>query len=192
MTVTTDRMKQKLAAFEAEEHASTSPTNAFETAFRENWNRICAVLYRMVGDTDEAEDLALETFWRLYQRSDRPGQEDNLSGWLYRVAVNLGYNALRSRKRRQSYEEKAGILDYERAAAPNPATESEQAEERKRVRQALSQLKPRSAQMLVLRYSGLSYAEIASALEIAPGSVGTLLVRAEQEFEKCYKKLEGR
>jgi DNA-directed RNA polymerase specialized sigma24 family protein len=41
---------------------------SFEAAFQEHWPRVCAVLYRLVGDRDETEDLALEAFWRLYRR----------------------------------------------------------------------------------------------------------------------------
>jgi len=57
------------------------------------------------------------------------------------------------------------------------------------VQNILRSIKPRSAQILFLRHSGLTYAEIAAALSIAPGSVGTLLVRAEKEFERAYEKL---
>ena len=52
-------------------------------------------------------------------------------------------------------------------------------------------LKPRAAQLLVLRHSGLSYAEIAQALNVARSSVGTLLARAEKEFERRYRALEA-
>jgi DNA-directed RNA polymerase specialized sigma24 family protein len=52
-------------------------------------------------------------------------------------------------------------------------------------------MKPRSAKTLVLRYSGLSYAEIANAIGVSPNSVGTLLARAEREFEQQYRALEG-
>jgi RNA polymerase sigma-70 factor (ECF subfamily) len=59
------------------------------------------------------------------------------------------------------------------------------------VRAALAQLKTIQAQLLVLRYSGLSYKELAEALQLKPSSIGTLLARAETEFEKCYRKLYG-
>jgi RNA polymerase sigma-70 factor (ECF subfamily) len=52
-------------------------------------------------------------------------------------------------------------------------------------------MKPRAAQLLILRHSGLSYADIAAALGVAPGSVGTLLARAEKEFERRYRAVEG-
>ena len=75
-----------------------SATYDFETVFVEQWTRIYHVIFRLVGDKAEAEDLALETFWKLYR--DPPSKGENLNGWLYRVAVNQGFNALRARKRR--------------------------------------------------------------------------------------------
>ncbi|MGE5222604.1 MAG: sigma-70 family RNA polymerase sigma factor [Omnitrophica WOR_2 bacterium] len=195
MAITVDRMKQKLAHarrnIEYGEASQTGQTSAFEALFRENWNRVCNILFRLVGDRDEAEDLALEVFWRLYRRPADRGQDPNLHGWLYRVATNLGYNALRSRKRRQQYEEEAGRLDLEHGDSAVPDAAIDQVDERQTVRRALAQMKPRSAQLLVLRSSGLSYAEIAQSLGVSPTSVGTLLVRAEQEFEKQYQAVKG-
>lgn len=161
-----------------------------EAAFRQYWGKVYGVLYRLVGDGDEAEDLALETFWRLYSRS--PGLDENkLGGWLYRVATNLGFNALRSHRRRQQYEGQAGASALDQANPIDPAQALEQAQERQRVRMALSRMRSRSARLLVLRYSDLSYAEIAEVMGLAPGSVGTLLARAEAEFERHYRRLEG-
>ena len=72
----------------------------------------------------------------------------------------------------------------------DPAQQVEKTQDRQQVRMALARMKPRSARLLLLRHSGLSYAEIAAALEIAPGSVGTLLARAEDEFEREYRRQE--
>jgi len=166
----------------------------FEAAFEEHWPRVCTVIYRIIGDMDEAEDIALEVFWRLHRKMEglpNPGDTLKLRGWLYRVATNLGLNALRGRKRRQRYETEAGKGFLEAATARNPTTEVEGAEARIRVRQALSQMKAPSARLLTLRYSGLSYAEVATALGISPKSVGTLLARAEREFERRYRPEGG-
>jgi RNA polymerase sigma-70 factor (ECF subfamily) len=105
------------------------------------------------------------------------------------VATNLGLNALRARRRRRLYEEQAGSLALQEVGSDDPADALERKQERQRVRRVLAQMKPRSAQLLVLRHSGLRYAEIAAALEIAPASVGALLARAEAEFEKRYQQL---
>lgn len=168
---------------------SEQETFDFDGFFQSHWERVCRMLFNVVGDWDEAQDLALEAFLRLYRRP--PGDSFNLSGWVYRVAVNLGFNALRDRKRRLQYEAEAGELTLSGDVNSDPAQAAELRNERRQVRGVLSAMKPRSAQLLILRHSGLSYAELAEALSIAPASVGTLLARAEAEFEKLYQQ-EGR
>ena len=160
---------------------------AFEDLFLQHWEKVYGVLFRLTGDRAEAEDLALETFLRLWQRP--PAQEQTLAGWLYRVATNLGYNALRSAGRRSRHELDAGMEALATdTVSPNPAKEAERSEDRQRVQQILQQMQARQAQLLILRHSGLSYQEIADALNVAPASVGTLLVRAEKEFIRLYEK----
>jgi RNA polymerase sigma-70 factor (ECF subfamily) len=161
----------------------------FESAFLEHWPRIFNVIFRLLGDRDEAEDLALETFWRLYQKP--PRSSENLAGWLYRVAVNLGFNALRAQRRRTRYEEDAGMLNLETNSSVYPEDEVDRGEQRREVRGILAKMKPRSAKILTLRYSGLSYAEVAAAIKVKPSSVGKLLARAEDEFEKIYRRSQG-
>jgi RNA polymerase sigma-70 factor (ECF subfamily) len=173
MTVTSNQVDLK------SQQATVESAN-FEEVFVEQWPRVYGVLFRIVSDKAEAEDLALEAFWQLYKKP--PAKADNLNGWLYRVAVNLGFNALRAKKRRAHYEERAGSLANEYNPSTAPEDELERAERR---------MKPRSAQLLVLRHSGLSYAEIAAAMKMKPNSVGKLLSRAEDEFEKKYRQLLG-
>lgn len=169
---------------------SSSQSPKFEDAFNEHWDRVYEVLFRIVGERAEAEDLSLETFLRLYNRPPKFESWEKLAGWLYRVATNLGFNALRSRKRRSRYEEEAGHLVMDVHAAPDPAKEAERLEEIQRVRQILSLMKPRDAKLLILRNSGFSYTELAVTLDVAPGSIGTLLVRAEADFEKRYRRID--
>lgn len=169
--------------------AALSAEFDFETVFVEQWPRIYHVIFRLVGDKSEAEDLTLETFWKLYQ--DPPSKGENLKGWLYRVAVNQGFNALRARKRRSRYEVEAGAQTLGDYPFPQPESEALRAEQRREVQAALARMKPRSAKLLVLRQTGLSYKELASVIKVKPSSVGTLLARAEDEFEKIYRQLQG-
>lgn len=162
-----------------------SMPDEFETLFQEHWERLCRILYRLSGDWDEAQDLALEAFVRLYQQPAPPAA--NPGGWLYRVATNLGLNALRARRRREQYETQAGVEALQAEAPQDPALAAESRLERRQVRAALEHMKPREAQILLLRYSGLSYVELAAALDVSPSSVGSLLARAEQSFEKLYE-----
>lgn len=166
-----------------------SGSTEFESLFAEHWPRVYGLLRRLVGDPAEAEDLALEAFLRLYK--NQPSQWDgfNPGGWLYRVATNLGLHSIRGWKRREHYEMTAGRFALEDADEGSPAEILTRKEERRMVRQALSQMNERQSQLLILRYSGLSYKEIAEVLDLAPASIGPLLVRAEREFEKQYRAL---
>ena len=156
----------------------------FEATFSEHYTRVYGVLFRLLGDRAQAEDLTVEAFWRLWERA--PQARENLGGWLYRVAMRLGYNALRAARRRERYELQAGREALELNTSPEPSRAVEQRQERQQVRAVLGDMKERDAQLLVLRHSGFSYREIADTLGVAPGSVGTLLARAETEFEKRY------
>ena len=173
MTVTTEHVRLNEAA--------QSKVATFEATFFQHYTRVYAVLFRLVGDKAEAEDLTLETFGKLWQQP--PQRADNLGGWLYRVATRLGYNALRAAKRRMQYE---GAAMYDAADSLDPARQVERLDERANVRAVLSRMSERDAQILLLRYSGLAYKEIAAAIGVSPNSVGTLLTRAEEEFERLY------
>lgn len=162
----------------------------FEALFMEHWTRVYRLLRRLVGDPAEAEDLALETFLRLYNNHQKQVEGFNLAGWLYRVATNLGLHSIRGWKRREKYELNAGRFALEQTQDVSPTEILAQEEERRLVRMALAKMNERQSQLLILRYSGLSYQEIAKTLDLAPGSVGPLLVRAEREFEKHYRALD--
>jgi RNA polymerase sigma-70 factor (ECF subfamily) len=178
---------RKANAIEADQASSNS--SDFEELFLEHWPRVYRLLYRLVGDPAEAEDLALETFFRLYQHPPSSQNEFNLGGWLHKVATNLGLHSIRSFKRREYYEMNAGKGALEESPENRPAELLAQEEERRLARQALARMEVRSAQLLILRYSGVKYKEIAEALGLAPASIGPLLLRAEREFEKHYRAL---
>lgn len=185
----TPRFPAAMAATTSEPMTAPQERLAFETLFQEQWSKVYRIIFRLVGDHAEAEDLTLEAFWRLYRAHGTDGKLENPTGWLYRVAVNLGYNALRAFKRRGQYEEKAGVHILEDAPDGDPAEALERSQEREQVRIALTALKPRSTKLLILRHSGCSYQEIAQVLQVSYNSVGTLLARAEREFERAYYRL---
>ncbi len=179
--------KAKTAAVEAaDEH--TGP-QAFEHHFQRYWEPIYRLLRRMVGDPAEAEDLALEAMYRLYQWRPDGAPDANIGGWLYRVATNLGLHSIRSFRRRQGYEIAAGKGFFEEAPEDRPAELVASEDERRTVRAVLAEMDGRQAELLVLRYSGMPYKDIAAALHLSPSSIGPLLVRAEREFEKHYRAL---
>lgn len=163
---------------------------SFDALFYRHYDRVYGLLFRLVGERAEAEDLTQETFIKLHAhaRGRRRGGEENVSAWLYRVAMNLGYNALRGRKRRWQ-------RDVHLLPEPTNADLAQEAlvrrEERAAVRTALARLPQQLAQLLVLRQMDFSYAECAAICGVAPGSVGTLLARAAASFRKVYDEVAG-
>ena len=179
--------KTKLQPLETPDE--TGDQTVFEKHFTVYWTSIYRLLAHMLGDPTEAEDLALETFYRLYKSHPNPEEEFNIGGWLYRVATNLGLHSIRSFKRREHYELKAAKDVLAATPKSSPVQILDEKEESQMAREALAQMNPRQSQLLVLRYSGKSYKEIAQTLNLSPASIGPLLLRAEHEFEKCYRTL---
>jgi RNA polymerase sigma-70 factor (ECF subfamily) len=170
----------------------------FDELFKTHYEGVYRLLYRIVGTREEAEDLAQETFLRLHRANHLwnphhlPAEHPhNIRGWLYRVASNLAYNALRGEGRRQRRQaEMARQALVTGRGEDDPAEMVVRGDDRQAVRRALASLSQQQAQLLLLRHAGLSYRELAEALGVAPGSVGTLLARAETAFEKSYLKQE--
>jgi DNA-directed RNA polymerase specialized sigma24 family protein len=106
--------------------------------------------------------------------------------------MNLGIDALRAASRRSRYETAAVRADIRPAPEQNGLEQILRSEKQQRVRAVLAKLKPVQAHALFLHASGHSYRELAESLQIPCGSVGTLLIRAEAEFEKRYLEMYGR
>ena len=171
--------------------AEIAGETVFDELFRAHYQAVFRLLYRLTGDGQEAEDLAQETFVRLHRTREMWDARQNVRGWLYRVAVNLGHNAARSRGRRRQREMTAFELESEiEQRVDTPEELAIRGDERRRVRAILAKLPERQAALLLLRHAGLSYREVAEALGLATGSVGTMLARAEEAFGRAYRAAE--
>jgi RNA polymerase sigma-70 factor (ECF subfamily) len=157
----------------------------FETIFHAHYERIARAIARLVRDPARAEELAVEVFWKFWRNPQAQGEK--AGGWLYRAAVRTGLNELRRHARSVRYERLSGPGD----GPQTPEEVRAAAEEQEHVRMVLAALDPRQAELLLLRSGGLSYDELASALELNPASVGTLISRAQQAFRKEYVKRYG-
>jgi RNA polymerase sigma-70 factor (ECF subfamily) len=158
----------------------------FDAVFQSDYDRIARAIARVIRDPARAEELAVETFWRLWRHPRAHG--DGASGWLYRTAIRLALDELRRRARRSRYEQ---MLAAFRRTPRTPNDLFSAAEEQGRVRGVLAALAPRQAELLLLRSDGLSYEELAATLSITPASIGTLLSRARAAFQKEYVKRHG-
>ncbi len=174
------------------ERISKGDTASFDTLFYRHYDRVYGLLYRLVGNRAEAEDLLQEVFLKLYnhayQKRFFQRREHNISAWLYRTATNTGYNAVRDRKRRWQRDT---ALVPDPSGTPGVDKEVERREQETAVRAALAKLSERQTQLLLMRQMGFSYAECAEVCQVAPSSVGTLLKRAMNAFEQAFKEGEG-
>ena len=159
--------------------------SSFETLFYRHYDRVYGLLFRLIGNRQEAEDVTQEVFLKLYHQPFEGHRDHNLSAWLYRVATNMGYNHIRSRKRRWSRNRILVPDIIDRKDDPDElVSEIETVEQ---VRKALAALPKRQTQLLLMRQMGFSYAELAGCFDVAPGSVGTLLARAADAFRNAYE-----
>lgn len=175
------------------EGISAGDEASFEVVFQRHYDRVYGLLFRLVGNRVEAEDITQEVFLKLHQHAFRKRlfkrqREHNIGAWLYRTATNAGYNAIRSRQR---LWQRNTVLVPDPAGIPGVDKEVELREQQTAVRAALATLPERQTQLLLLRQLGFSYAECAQACEVAPGSVGTLLARAAQAFKQAYEQIEN-
>lgn len=158
------------------------PTGAvrpdLEQVFRAAYPRVVAVAARVLGSRDEAQDVAQEVFLS-FARSSVPA--DEAPGWLAVAAAHNALNHLRSGRRRAAREV---AVHRDAPVVPDAADTVVVNEERRRVREALGRLPRKQAVALVLRHSGLSYAEVAAAIDLSAGSVGTTVRRAEAALRK--------
>jgi RNA polymerase sigma-70 factor (ECF subfamily) len=161
---------------------------AFERVFELYYEPVYRLAYRIVGSRDAAEDVAQETFVKLLRRPPALPGDLSMRAWLFAVSTHLAYNAVRSETRRELREERARQQLGDEGAEEDPASSAAATETGERVRLALARLPDRQSRVLLLRHAGLSYRELAAALCVAPGSVGTLLSRAEAAFEDAYRE----
>jgi RNA polymerase sigma-70 factor (ECF subfamily) len=168
----------------------TSAATADEL-YRTHYGRLVSLLARIIGDRGRAEELASDAIYRLLNHPELFRAGENLEGWLYRTAMNLGLDSIKMQSRRVRYERAANIESVRRSAAATPFDDYVRAERQRQVRAVLALLKPRDAQLLILRHMDCSYQEIARTMNLAPESVGTLLARALARFEKQFRQSFG-
>jgi len=128
---------------------------------------------------EDAEDVVQEAFLKLLDHVRGGGGAANLRGWLFTVAANACRDRIRRRARWIPW-----TSDNDPAVDPPPLHDEDG--RLRTVRHALSQLSPRDRLLVALRAQGLSYREIAAAARVRPVSVGRLLARALERWERAY------
>ena len=159
-------------------------TDAFETLIRRHQKTIFNLVYRMLGDYDEAAEISQEVFLSAYRAIGNFRGDANFSTWLYRIALNHATTRRKSLNTRQ--QRSVPIENTEPASDPHPgpAESMEKKEIRQRVQQALNRLDPDDAAVILLRdLQDVPYEEVARALDIPIGTVKSRLHRARQALK---------
>jgi RNA polymerase sigma-70 factor (ECF subfamily) len=168
--------------------AQEGDRNAFNELVRIHAPGALNVIFRMCGDAQVAEDAAQETFIRAWSHlgSFRADHDASLRNWLYRIALNTATDMLRKEKRILP-----GDVEDFHLADPRPGPEGIYLQEERSalVQAAISSLPDASRAVLVLKeYEGLSYREIADALDIP---IGTVMSRLNYARHVLKEKLTG-
>jgi RNA polymerase sigma factor (sigma-70 family) len=153
-------------------------TADFECFFRDHYRTVVRLAYSVVGDSQVAQDVAQDVFLAAYRRF--PGDYEQAAGWVRVAAVHTALNVLRGERRR----DKRQLLVQGVRSLPSAEDTVIDRESRAEVRRVLRRLPHRSAAALVMHHGGMSYVEIAEALGVKVGNVGTLLRRAESALRK--------
>ena len=159
-------------------------TEAFEMLVRRHEKTIFNLVYRMLGDYDEAAEVSQEVFLSAYRAIGQFRGDANFSTWLYRIALNHTSTRRKTLIRRQ--QRNVAIEDTEpvRDLQPGPAETMEKKEIRERVQRALNSLEPDDATVILLRdLQDIPYEEVARLLEIPVGTVKSRLHRARQALK---------
>lgn len=158
----------------------------FDTLFARLERSVYGYLWRVLGDRQAAEDLTQETFLRTWRHIDKISGYEQPETWVWRVATNL---ALNERRRLTTWNLQPLDNTAESLGASDPAMRIAVHDQ---VHATLLALSPRLRAAITLReVYGLSFTEIAQALNISPANARVTLSRAREQFRQRYQRTEG-
>ena len=171
--------------------AAAGSAEAFEQLVLKYQTAVYNLCLRMTGDPEDAADMTQESFLKAWRNLESFQGNSAFSTWLYRLASNTCLDHLRSVKRRPQLSLVMEDEDGETQAldvpdsAPSPEEQVIALDEQSRLNDALQALEEDQRQILILRaVNGLSYTEIAEALQLKEGTVKSRLARARDQLRK--------
>lgn len=179
-------------------------THSYEMLVQRHMNRVYSIVYRIVCDKEEAEDLCQEVFIKVYNGLKKFEQQASFSSWLYRIATNCALDALEKKKRQprtfttarnntvQTPCDEAEQLLNQPSELVGPEESALRAELRECINKVLRKLDREQARLLLLRdFDDQSYDEIATILNIGLGAVKMRIHRARLAFQEAFGHLCG-
>ena len=172
-------------------------TEAFEELVRRNTPKIHGLIMRFLGGGQMVEDLTQEVFLRVFRTAGRYQPTAKFSTWLYRIAANLSFNALRARKKGRTVNleisdtdgGKSFFADVKDNKSTPPHGQMDKHELRDKVAQAVSALSDKQRIAIILnKYEHKSYEEIANILNCSTMAVKSLLSRARENLRQSLSR----
>ncbi len=166
---------------------------AFDALAARHYRRVYNLVYRMLGNREEAEDVTQETFLRIHSRLDMFRQGGSFAAWVRRIATNLCIDSLRRRREQAvslDQQLESGVEPADERAGSRPDERLAMGEDARRVVEAVGKLPARQRAVLVLRHiDGLKIDEIARTLKMPRGTVKTLLFRGRRAVRELVGEL---
>jgi RNA polymerase sigma-70 factor (ECF subfamily) len=164
---------------------------SLEGIFREHSGAVFRAAYRITGNSADAEDVLQTVFTRLLRREEQPDLSNSAGSYLHRAAVNAALDLMRRRKRARAVDlEEVGDRLVDEAAGPERRQGSREIS--RKLREALSRLSPRQAEIFSLRYlEGLGNLEISRMLGSSQTSIAVILHRARHRLQKELGSPQG-
>jgi len=159
----------------------------FEVIFREHSEFVYRTAYRVTGSAEDAEDVMQTLFLKLLRSPLPPEIQQKPRAYLYRAAVNTALNVVRSRKN-QVLTDRSDVLE---PSVPWQHSDRE-SDNQECLRMALADLKPKAAEIFILRYvHGYSDAEIGALLGTSRGTIAISLFRTRSRLRKSIRNYQG-
>ena len=179
-------------------------TRSYEILVQRHMNRVYTVVYRVLGNKEEAEDITQEVFVKVFNGLKKFEQKSAFSTWLYRIATNSALDTLdkiqRQRKThipfgtrtKKQDEEHREQFDLEASPETAPEEQAMQKELRECINRVFKQLGREHARLLILRdFNDLSYDEIAKSLQAGLSAVKMRIHRARLAFQEIFSQFCG-
>lgn len=180
-------------------------TRSYELLVQRHMNRVYSLVYRIVANKEEAEDITQEVFVKVYNNLKKFELQSSFSTWLYRVATNTALDALDKIKRRPQAaassnvgqhgenDEESNQLHLQASTMAGPEESAIQAELRECINGVLKKLDREQARLLVMRdFDDLSYDEISRMFEVGLSAVKMRIHRARLAFQEIFNQFCGR
>ena len=183
--------------------AKRGDAGAFRTLFERYHRRAYALAFGVLRHQDDALDVVQDAFIKAHKYLDKFEGNSSFYTWLYRIVMNLAIDHLRKHRRTKPVELDEQIEDQAadesllpRILGGNPGRALVDKEIRARIDQALGELSENHRAVLVMReLEGLSYEEMAQAMNVSKGTIMSRLFHARQKLQKaladCYEEQVG-